>query len=432
MVLSNSIVSDFQSAVKALVSFTNCYAYYVALFLFSLVTWLDRTILFHNNLASLFTLIEATGQIAALLLLGLVGLQQRASVGEWAKVLCVLLVSFISWRCSGEGWFFWIAVFVVFGKGVSIKRAAITMMAVSGVVLACSLVPALLGLVHNVSVVDVRDGASQLRMCLGFTHPNFFGAFLLMLCAAVCVVSLEEKPVHSCIVCGLGAVLAWTIASSRTSAVCMLLLTVFIACFQGAIKLGKEKFLKVAFFAFFCFAAVLSFVLLVAYGPDNELMARLNALLTGRLNLAHRAFQEHSPSLFGFSYAGGTVVTIAGKEYTFVVDNMYDHILLRFGIIAWAIFMAAVVAFYAKCLRGSRCASVLPLFTMFMIFGFAETLGCRVECNFLVVSLAGVLYKTPSYLLEELNLESAVENGNEIRLFELPKTIAKKPTTVKR
>ena len=337
--------------------------------------------------------IEAFVQMACVLLLCAAGLTQKAKPLQWALAFAVVAVAFVDWRLSGEGWFFWIVLFVVCGKGVSVRKAAGVTLASAGIVLAVCAISSLTGMVSD--TFGVRETSSAVRMSLGFVHPNAFGALLVSVCVGVGILTFDEHPWLSVSLAALFAIGVFCIAHSRTSALCLGMLVVLLLIQIFCYKLNFDKALSYCYLGLFILIVIASVVLMVCYDQNNAFMAWLNDILTGRLRLAHLFYVEQAPGLFGHSYADGAMVLVGSEKYSFIVDNMYDHLMLRSGIVAWALFVIAIILFYVKAIKEGVSGFVLLGITLFMVYGFSETLGCRVECNFLIICLSSVLYGLP-------------------------------------
>ena len=130
---------------------------------------------------------------------------------------------------------------------------------------------------------------------------------------------------------------------------------------------------------------------MVFFDPGDSLHRWLDSLLSGRLSLSNVYYQDHMPGFFGYGYEDGTVYIANGDEKTFVVDNMFSHIMLRYGMVAWLILTFMLVALYLKAYKEVYFGPQLFGITLFLIYGFSETLGCRIECNYFLISLSSLL-----------------------------------------
>lgn len=384
-----------QTPFKRLLSFLSQgnNAYYLAFFLHVLWVWLDRTTLWDIDVSPVASIVEKLVQAVVLLLLAWTFVRQRATRREWASALAIGVIGFIVWRTAKEGWLFWIALFVICGKGVRLKPLAILTFASVAVVMLFAAVASNTGAIENQIVT--RTSNDIVRNPMGFSHPNFFGAALLVACMALVPLVSPGRCIALSIPCFAAALISLFVADSRTSFLC--LLAVAVALFAYSAVLRKSMGRK-AGFLLLCLvigAAVASFGYMVFFDPSRPLDALLDRALSGRLHLAHTYYLDHAPSLFGYGYADGTPYWTNGEEYTFVVDNMFAHVLLRYGIIACLVFLVGLLALCVKMAREGYFGPVLFGLALFIAYGISETLGCRVDCNFFIISLWTVLYHRP-------------------------------------
>ena len=368
-------------------------AYYLAFLLHVLWTWFDRTTLWDMDTSAVVSIIEKLVQVAILILLARAFVRQRATLCEWASALAIGVVGFIVWRTAKEGWLFWIALFVICGKGARLKPLAfLTFVSVSAVILFAA-IASNTGLIEN--QIMARGSNGVIRNPMGFSHPNYFGAALLIACISLVPLVPRKRSAVLSIPCLAAALLSLFVADSRTSFLC--LLAVAVALFVYSAMFRKSMGRKTGFLLLFLViaAAAMSFGYMVFFDPARPLDALLDRALSGRLRLSHTYYMDHSPSLFGYSYVDGTPYWANGEEHTFVVDNMFAHVLLRYGIIACVVFLSGLFALCVKMAKEGYFGPVLFGMALFIAYGLSETLGCRVDCNFFIISLWTVLYHRP-------------------------------------
>lgn len=333
---------------------------------------------------------ENAVQVVILLLLTISFLRQRATAQEWILAISISALGFIVWRTAAEGWPFWIALFVVCGRGVRIRPlAAITFSTVS-LALIFAVLASSLGLIENLVAVRTSNGVA--RAAMGFSHPNSFGAALLTLCLAAVPFLRHRNPLLLTVPCLAGAAVVSLVADSRTAALCMVLVAVAWPVYQWMSgRVWRRKVVLALMIVLACMLAA-SIWYMLFYDPAAGIDSALNSALSGRLRLAHTYYLDHAPGLLGYGYADGTVYLSEGKEYTFLVDNLYAHTLLRCGVIAWLVLFSGLFLLLLRAYRQDCFGPVLFGLGIFLLYGMAEALGCRVEANFYIISLWTVLY----------------------------------------
>lgn len=368
-------------------------AYYLAFFLHVFWIWLDRTTLWDMDTSPVASIAEKLVQVLVLLLLAWVFVHQRATRREWMFALMIGVIGFIVWRTAKEGWLFWIALFVICGKGVRLKPLALlTFVSVAAVMLFAA-VASNTGLIEN--QITMRTSNGVIRNPMGFAHPNSFGAALLVACMSLVPLVPRKRCVVLAIPCLAAALLSLLVADSRTSFLCLFAVAVALFVYSAMLRKHVGRKTGLLLLLLVIAAAVVSFGYMVFFDPARPLDALLDRALSGRLRLAHTYYLDHSPSLFGYDYANGTPYWANGEEYTFVVDNMFAHVLLRYGVIACVAFLSGLLALCAKMMKEGYFGPALFGMVLFIAYGLSETLGCRVDCNFYIISLWTVLYHRP-------------------------------------
>lgn len=367
--------------------------YYLAFFLHILWTWLNRTTLWDMDTSVVASIVEKIVQVVVLMLLAWAFVRQRATRREWVSALVIGVVGFIVWRTAKEGWLFWIALFVICGKGVRLKPLAyLTLFSVVAVLLFAA-VASNVGLIDNQIMVRSSNGA--IRNPMGFSHPNSFGAALLVACMSLVPLVPSKRCAVVSISCLAAALLSLFVADSRTSFLCLLVVAVALIVYSATLRRSMARRTGILVLFLVIAAAVVSFGYMVFFDPSRPLDTLLDRALSGRLRLAHTYYIDHSPSLFGYGYADGTPYWANGKEYTFVVDNMFAHVLLRYGIVACFLFLSGLLVLCIKMVREGYFGPALFGLAIFIVYGMSETLGCRVDCDFFIISLWTVLYHRP-------------------------------------
>lgn len=391
-------------------------AYYLAFYTYVQWEWLSRTRLLGDT--SFVVAVELVVQASIIALLGYSFLKQRATVFQWlcACILCVF--SLIAWRVAAEGWLFWLVLFVICGKGTKMKPLACIVCFAVVITIAASLIASGAGLIEN--RIDIRTDGTM-RNPMGFDHPNSFGAALLTLCVSLAPLFNVKGRLFLSLIGIAFSIAASEVADSRTAAICLILIALTLPIFDwmGSKKRGNNlgKVLLITMLVI----TVVSIAYMIFFDGSRPLDATLDKALSGRLRLGHVYYNDHMPGLLGYDFHDGTPYYTNGKEYNFVVDNLYMHVFLRYGILAGLLLFGSLIALSIKMIQEKYCGIVLFGLGIFAIYGAAETLGCRIESNFYILSLWTLLYKCPvGYLDNSLTTGQLSGDGTrEISFHEL-------------
>lgn len=366
--------------------------YYVAFALYLALSFFKRT----TFECILFMAVDdfdlfATTVVVLLLLSKMLARRIRFSGLVVASIMVV--VGFVSWRESGEGWLFWLFLFVACGEGVSLRRIAFIVFAVNLSLMTLTVVCAQMGMIDNVVMFRIEG---EIRYSMGFVHPNSFGASLLAVCLSLSVLRFGKNPVPSIIVSIFAAVLSMVLADSRTPAILVILQAFLLALFYMVRGERGRRALRVSLLVTAGAALLLSLYFLLFYNPSNTVHHALDSFVNGRFSLSNAYYELSSFSLFGNDYSSYSPIywDMNGVTNQFVVDNAFCHIVLRFGVVAGVLFAFGYASLLIAAGRDKRDDLSFGLAVM-ALYSIEETAGAMVDINFFLVAAAGlVVYKS--------------------------------------
>ena len=390
--LAGSALSDSRQTVRRDLHKSTIYlgfirvdsvAYYMAYALYATSCFLE-----HTMFESIFGIPKGTFangvQFIVLFLLTVKFIMQRMPLKGWAIAATIVLIGFISWRQSGEGWLFWLALFMVCAEGADIKILAGIIACVVAVLFPITVIFANAGVIEN--YISVRAGIT--RQALGFAHPNAFGFYLLLFCTAFSVLRFGRGPLPDILLIVAIVPINLTVADSRTSAALSVLQIVLLLIFYTVRAPRMRRVFSVLFIIGNVSIISLSYWLMVNYNASNALEAMIDSVLSGRIVLAHRYYLMQPLTLFGSSFSQFAPIYMDnGVPSSFTVDNAYCHLLLRYGIVPTLLFLCGLIALLVKLTREGRWDYLLFGLVLMCFYGLGESLGIRVECNFFLVAM---------------------------------------------
>lgn len=357
--------------------------YYMAYTLYATSSFLE-----HTMFESIFGISRETFangiQTTVLFLLAVKFIIQRMPLRGWAIAAAIVLICYISWRRSGEGWLFWLALFMVCAEGADIKILAGITMCVVAVLFSMTVIFASTGVIEN--YISVRTGTT--RQALGFAHPNTFGFYLLLFCTTFSVLRFGRGPLPDILLIVAVVSVNLVVADSRTSAALSVLQAVLLLIFRTVRTPRMRKVLSILFIIGIASIIAASYWLMVNYDTSNTWEVMLDSALSGRIRLAHAYYLMQPLTLFGSSssqfapnYVSNSVPSL------FTVDNAYCHLLLRYGIVSTLLFLCGLFALLVKLTKEGRWDYLLFGLVIMCFYGLGETLGIRVECNFFLIAM---------------------------------------------
>ncbi|MBM6776531.1 hypothetical protein H7U34_04445 [Collinsella tanakaei] len=334
------------------------------------------------------TALQAILQAAAIFLLLLKFILQRVSIKGWTLAAVLVLIGFISWRTSKEGWLFWLAIFVTCAQGVRLKPLACTCLITATSFTLVTVIFASYNIIEN--IVSVR--LDIVRYAMGFSQPNNFGIFLLLICISLSVLRFGKNPLLDIIVISAAVLVNLLIADSRSMAVLAILQAVVLVIFYNVNSSHCRRIASIGFVILAVMLFITSIYFMIYYNGNNAIHYTINRLLSGRLNLAHEYYQMQPLTLFGSSFEEfPPIYWQDGQPYTFVVDNAWCHVILRYGIVPSACLLLGICLLFWKMIKNLEWDALLFGMTLMMVYGFSETLGIRFECNYFLYAIGAKL-----------------------------------------
>ena len=364
--------------------------YYAAFFLYCLNCSIEVTT-FEEFLfipvATLATIIHA----AVLILLFMKFVSQRAPFSGWVVAAAIVLIGFVSWRQSGEGWLFWLALFVVCSDGVRLRPLAKIALVVTAVMFVIAVVFSYAGIIQD--KIISRVGGAQ-RHSLGFAHPNNVGKQLLIICTAFSVQRVGRNPVPDVLLIALADVFNAVLADSRTAIVLSFVQVALLLVFYRAKKEKTKHRVLVCCAIALVLMVCASYFTMVNYDSASGLYQALNSATSSRLYLQHGYYSMQELTLFGSTFEGFSAITwspITGAPITFLVDNAWCHLLLRYGIIPTFVFLSGLALLLRRILVSNRWDALSFGLILTLFYGVMETAGIQFECNYFLFALGAEL-----------------------------------------
>lgn len=362
---------------------TTCF--YASFFVYSFLSWVNLT-QFQLVRYSFGNALENAIQLFVLVFLTISFSVSSFPVRRKLISAVLVLFGFLVWRISREGWLFWTCLFIACAPEFDQKKLSKAVILILLTILAVSTLTVLLGFFP--AEIVVRSDNGVVRNGLGFLHPNSLGLALSVLGIAFCVLRFESFRLAYVPVYLLAAGFVYFVPVSRTSALLIVFTLVLWFAFSRTMNSKWKKYIICACFAMFLTSIALSLVLMIMYDGTDGFIAIVDKLLSGRAYFANQYFEASGLKLFGYSFLDGPNFVADGVDTGFLVDNAYDHVLLRYGIISFLLLFGAIAALYIKAIRTPFDAALLCGLTLFILMAISEVFACRVECDYLLISLA--------------------------------------------
>lgn len=275
-----------------------------------------------------------------------------------------------------------LVLFAIASDGVDVKKIAKILIIIYSSILLLTSLSARLGIIPS---YPIKGDGGLVRDPMGFTHPNTFSSFVVVVCCAFAIVRFKKFNLMDLFVYSFGFFLCWSIAYSRTSSICIAFILVVSMVFSliKSKNIHKAMYTLIAFL--FLIECIFSLYLMMHYTSSSPWMTNLNRLLSGRLELANYFYLNFGTNPFGFDYSK---IQIFYNGYTsFVVDNAFCHIILESGYIVATIFYVVYFLAIIRARKNGLYSLNAYGLILYVPVAFCEMSAFLVCFNFALISV---------------------------------------------
>lgn len=202
---------------------------------------------------------------------------------------------------------------------------------------------------------------SRPRYNLGFSHYNTLGLVVLCILMLWILLRYTEFIWIDYLLCTISFIFVWKVPNSRTSALCILLLSIGVF-FSKHFDIFRLHIVKYMVLLLYPGMAVFSFLCTFYYSPDNPIFSLLNSLLSGRLSFGQSFLKKYSIPLLGqqvrrINFAQAKKAGIPPE----ILDNGYLRILLQLGLLTFIIFLIIITYIFYRAFQEKNYAVIICL-----------------------------------------------------------------------
>lgn len=269
------------------------------------------------------------------------------SLREWIVMLCLTGLGIVIWSRSGEQAALFAVLVIIGMKNVPVKRLMKVCFAVWSAAFFSSAVLGILHIHDGVVVVHQKLGLGPvIRWSWGLTHPNVLHvSYLIWVMLFIYVCNLSGKRLwKASAVLFLGNIFVFLYSISYTGVLIVagyLVLNLYLDA-RKRLSLAEKGMLE----------CVLPFcVIFPIAGPfltHGKVFDFFNDLLSTRFALVKMFFTDFKLSLFG------TAARYENTTAHLTLDSSFAYMLMLYGIVAFALFMAGYVLIIHRFIRRGR------------------------------------------------------------------------------
>lgn len=216
----------------------------------------------------------------------------------------------------------------------------------------------LLGLVQGGEAT--RDGT--IRYSLGFPHPNTLGLEIMVIALEFYYVFRKHR-VLTFLTTLLATIFIFVVPNSRTTAVILAFLLIYITFNKTIKKLMRLKFLRLAITLSFALFTLLSLGMANLGHINSELATSVNQLTSTRITLYSQAFDDAGVSMLGNPYE---------NQLPYTLDNAYLRLLISYGVLQYLIFLILSISTFRILYKNEQDDFIFILLIL-QIYGLMES-----------------------------------------------------------
>lgn len=347
--------------------------------------------------------------IITLLVLKLV-LRPLSPVGT-ATLVASLFFGYFSWQYSNIDAFFWLILLIGSSKDVDFRRLVRLALAITALGFVLVILESQLGFVDNRNY-----GAAEFsRYAHGFSHPNTFGYYALAICLFAYSAILDTPSKRRLVptIASFAGIVVLQIMNlsdvrSRTSLTMSIIASGLFVAFLLIDDTKTRQALKVLLFSLAGVGALVSLVAMFSYHPDSPMLTAIDHVLSGRISYANYYLNLKPLTLFGSSFNDAVPLGMdsgAQTPVTFLVDNSYCRLLIRFGIIPTIVFFVGVAVLAIHLCRSKRWDGLVFGLVIALLYGLSEPVTMRPDWNVFLIALGTEVIFSGKDVLETIPRE---------------------------
>lgn len=287
-----------------------------------------------------------------------------------------------------------LCLILIASKNIDFDKFIKTDYKVRSIFLSIVLMAHFMGLTSDYIVVR---NLTSFRNSMGFSHPNTFGFYLMLLCFEYIYIKTKEKKkikLYNYLILILTMFIIDYFSDSRSSEISLILLIIFIMFGRKIfdnISMSKTK--KIIFSNSFIILAIISLYITHLVNIKNAFGLYINELSSGRFFYTNLFYITYGIKMFGQKLL---LVSTEQAKLThtsaLVLDNAYMHILIRYGLVFFIIFANLFRKSFKRIFENKSFELFVIMFIL-LIYGLTEATIIRIEmCPFLLY-LGNALFK---------------------------------------
>lgn len=308
------------------------YLFFISFFIYVITQYLSGT-MFSVNENFMFFLMTFSSVLA---LIKIIVWDNESSLYKVSVVL-LLIILFMAGKNSLDYNFYYYAFLIFSAKGIDFKKILkyYMMTLVVGVI-----ITVIFAITHMIpAIVITRSNSSILRLAMGSIYPSDLAARIFHLMVGYAVLKKFKLTLPEYLSIIAITITTYIVTDTKLDLILMILLIICLSFYKYIITF--MSMIKPYIFNLFILGFIaINILLAYFYNPKISILNKLNGVLTGRLDLANRGFNDYNVTLYGqYVYQNGWGGIHKKIIDYFYIDSSLIRILLMQGLIVYIILI---------------------------------------------------------------------------------------------
>lgn len=309
-------------------------------------------------------------------------------------ILCGLILAFAS-VLSENATLFTPFVFSLAIYNLDYKKIAKTVIIVLNIIIPTIMILAIIGIIPNGVSYSTYGGTYRVRYGMGFGHPNAFSAQIIQYILAWISYKWDTFCKKDYFIIIVLTSVCFYFSQTKTL-IYISLITILIIWIIKSKYINSEKIINLFSHVLIVMCPLITIFFMHCYSDKYSILAWLNILSTGRIQLVHSFYEAYGLELFARKIELTNWSENGPLKYA-ILDNAYGQLFIIYGILAAIVYLYAYYVLLRNSLK-SKHEDLIAIVMILCIYGLMETYIFRLPYNFtMVIAYSTLIYGNKSF-----------------------------------
>lgn len=349
------LIRDMKEKVEIKIPKISEYLFFTSFFIYIITQYLGGTMFTVDGTVS-FLLLTISSILA---FIKIIIFDNESNLYKLTIVL-LLIILFAAGKNSFDYNFYYYAFLIFAAKNIEFRKILkyYIIVLASGII-----VTAIFALIHVIpAIVITRSNSSALRLALGSVYPSDLAARIFHLMVGYAVLKKFKLTLPEYLSVIAITITTYIVTDTKLDLILMILLIICLSFYKYIVIL--MSMIKPYIFNLFILGFIaINILLAYFYNPKISILNKLNSVLTGRLDLANRGFNDYNVTLYGqYVYQNGWGGIHKKIIDYFYIDSSLVRVLLMQGLIVYIILICLMLRDMKIFVKNKQFSLAIALF----------------------------------------------------------------------